>query len=826
MIVLYKKYAKVYIDNKVSNVDKLFTYGIGDNLLDSLQKGMRVLVPFGGRNRLIKGFVVDLLDKADGDYKVKGIIEVLDSRPLVSDNLIELALWMKDNYLSTYMEAFQTVLPPGDYKSIQIFLVSLDREACDDLTFEETLILKEVNNRRGISLDQVKKDSGISNVNILVESLISKGYISTYYNIETSVNVKYEKWVKLREIQLEPNEIDVLIGKRAKKQREVYDHLLVNGKLSLKDILKDLNTTSTSIKSLEDKGLVDLYEMEVIRNPIKKKVEKYLKHQLTGDQKNVFSRIMGGINKETASSRFLIHGITGSGKTEIYLQVIEEILKQGRDSIYLIPEISLTPQTIDRFMGRFGERIAILHSRLSYGERFDQWRRIKDGEVKIVVGARSAIFAPFSNLGLIVIDEEHENTYKSSQNPKYDTIEVAEKRISIENATLVIGSATPSLESYYKSKNGYYELLDLKERINSYSLPEVQVVDMREELNNGNKSILSQVLYDSILDNLEKKKQTILFLNRRGFSTFVSCRNCGYVVKCHNCDISMTYHHKDGRVKCHYCGLAEDPPSLCPDCGSEYIKYFGVGTERVENYIRKIFPTARLARLDLDTTTRKGSYESILGDMKDGKIDILIGTQMISKGLDFKNVTLVGIIAADISLNLPDFRAPEKTFQLVTQVSGRAGRGQDEGKVILQTYNPSHYSIEYSKDHDYNKFYEDEIRLREEFLYPPIINLVSILIYGENLEKVISISKKIYSIIIREAQWIGKDTLNSFVIGPNPAPIEKIKNNYRWQIIIKSNNNHMKASKDLIKRVCIDNENNLDLRDIKISISINPNSIM
>ena len=389
-----------------------------------------------------------------------------------------------------------------------------------------------------------------------------------------------------------------------------------------------------------------------------------------------------------------------------------------------------------------------------------------------------------------------------------------------------MGSATPSLETYYNSLNGNLRLLELQERVNKYALPEVIVVDMREELSNGNKSIFSEELYDSICKNLKNGKQTILFLNRRGFSTFVSCRNCGYVVKCDNCDISMTYHRNMNKLRCHYCGLAINPPNICPVCKSNYIKYFGIGTEKVEELTKELFPNARTARMDMDTTTGKGSHESILEDMKNGKIDILIGTQMISKGLDFENVTLVGIIAADTTLNLPDFRSPERAFQLVTQVAGRAGRGDYNGKVILQTYNPEHYSIQFSKEHDYKSFYNTEISLRQEFLYPPFLDLISLLIYGENNNKVASIAKAVYNLLVEESKWIEREILNNHIIGPYPAPLEKIKNNFRWQILIKSKKEDINSLKTLLKRVCIDNKYKLKIDDVKFSIDIDPNSIL
>ncbi len=463
---------------------------------------------------------------------------------------------------------------------------------------------------------------------------------------------------------------------------------------------------------------------------------------------------------------------------------------------------------------------------MSLGERFDEWRKIREGEVDIAIGARSAIFAPFNNLGLIIIDEEHETSYKSSMNPKYNTIEVAEKRCELENSALVLGSATPSIESYYRAKKGEIKLLTLSKRANNKSLPPIEIVDMKEELDGGNKSIFSRRLYKSIQDNLLRKKQTILFLNRRGFSTFVSCRKCGYVVKCKNCDISLTYHRSNNMLKCHYCGLAKKPPTTCPECGSKYIKYFGIGTQRVEEIVKKSFPFARIARMDVDTTSKKGSHEKILDKVKNGEVDILIGTQMISKGLDFPNVTLVGIIAADISLNLPDYKSSERTFQLITQVGGRAGRGDYEGRAILQTYESNHYSIMTAQKHDYVGFYDTEILLRKEFNYPPFSNIISITIVGMNEKEVTKESKKLVSSLWIKLREKDVSFENNNILGPNPAPIVKIKSNYRWQVIIKCKDYEINDIKGIIEEICIIDKSKTNHYDTRFVIDINPISIL
>ena len=817
------KYAQIIVDNRASKVDRPFTYKI-TLFSDIVKVGMRVIVPFGRGNKPIKGFIIKLMDDFDNGYKLKEIIDVLDDKPLISKNLIDLGLWMKDRYLSSYLDAIQSVLPPGDYKEINTFVELINIGDIDDYNNDEQRIISYLK-IHGISLLQVlKSELKITNINEILNTLEKLEVIQTIIDIKTTISKKYEKWVKIN-LDYSMEQAKVIIGTRSKNQLEIYEYLFNTNVCRLNDLIEKLNTSLSIVKALDKKDIITVFDKEVSRNPIKKIIPRYNKLIFNQEQLEVYDQILN-LNVNSNINKFLIHGITGSGKTEIYLQLVEEMLSKNKDSIILVPEISLTPQTIDRFVGRFGDEVAVLHSRLSQGERFDQWRSIKEGRVKIVVGARSAIFAPFNNLGLIVIDEEHENTYKSSQNPKYTTVEVALKRCELENSMLVMGTATPSIETYYKSIEGEYKLLELKERASKNDLPEVILVDMRDELQQGNKSIFSFKLYNELKRNLENKKQSILFLNRRGFSTFISCRSCGYVAKCSNCDISMTYHKNINKLRCHYCGVTESPPIVCPVCNSKYIKYFGLGTEKVEDLTKELFPYANIVRMDSDTTTLKGSFEDILEDMKNNKIDILIGTQMISKGLDFPNVTLVGIIAADTTLNLPDFRSPEKAFQLITQVAGRSGRGDTLGKVILQTYNPDHYSIMYSKKQDYKGFYETEISLRKEFLYPPYINLISILIYGENIYEVKDMSLSIYDIIKNYMKDIYGDRLNNYLIGPNPAPIEKIKNNYRWQILIKVEDEQMERLKTLVNRVCILNEYNLNTEGIKYSIDINPNTIL
>lgn len=825
------RYAEVIINNRSSSTDMPYTYKFNSQEIDYLEVGMRVVVPFGSGNRLIKGIVIDIKDSIDDSgYEVKSIVEVLDEKPLISKELIKLSLWMAKSYLCTYKSALQAVLPPGDFKEIKTYVCMGENENKQEsyplCQVEKDIIdfVKSQGNRADI--EDIKKHVNKKNIMIYINNLKSFGIIDTTLEIETSMEKKYEKVVTLIDKCIAIDSIAEILGKRSHKQAEIVKFLMNIDEMPLKELMARTNSSLYSIKSLEKKNIIRIIDKEIYRTPIDSdNVKSYEKHNLTEEQRRSVDLILESIEKK-GNKQFLLHGITGSGKTEVYLQLVEKMLNMEKDSIVLVPEISLTPQTIDRFVGRFGNNVAVLHSKLSQGERFDQWRRIREGKVKIAIGARSAIFAPFNNLGLIIIDEEHESTYKSSMSPKYDATEVAEMRCKQSNAVLVRGSATPSIESYYKSLKGQMKLLNLIKRINNRKLPDVDVVDMREELNSGNTSILSRALRESIEKNLASGKQTILFLNRRGYSTFISCRSCGYVVKCDHCSISMTYHMYENRLKCHYCGKTILPPKICPVCKSKYIKYFGIGTEKVEEYTKKQFPEAVVMRMDLDTTTRKGSYESILKRMENRSIDILIGTQMIAKGLDFKDVTLVGIIAADTSLNLPDYRSSERTFQLITQVAGRAGRGEFSGHVIIQTYNPDHYSIKLAKEHDYVNFYKKEIMLRREFNYPPFTNIVAILIYGENDGLVALKSNEVYNVLVEELKSNGLENIIGSIMGPSKAPLEKIKNNYRYQIIIKCNDEQLDSLRNIIKWVCILNRGKINLDNIKISVDINPNSII
>ena len=519
--------------------------------------------------------------------------------------------------------------------------------------------------------------------------------------------------------------------------------------------------------------------------------------------------------------RFLLHGVTGSGKTEVYMQAAEHTLELGKQVIMLVPEISLTTQVIDRFIGRFGaERIAVLHSKLSMGERYDEWMRIKNGQVDIVIGARSAVFAPLDNIGLILLDEEHETTYKSDMTPKYDTVEVAIKRLQTHKGVLICGSATPSIATSHRAEQGIYKKLLLTERYNKVALPEVEVVDMRQELRNGNKSIISRTLHSEIDAALKKGQQVILFLNRRGYSTFISCRECGKVLECPHCGISLTYHKENNRATCHYCGHEIVPPKVCPDCGSKYIRYFGSGTEKVEETIREMFTEAAVERLDLDSVKKKGSIDKILNRFKKGKTDILIGTQLVAKGLDFRNVGLVGIISADVTLNIPDYRSPERTFQLITQAAGRAGRGDEVGRVIIQSYTPDNYAVQKAAMQDYTAFYEEEIQLRQYMEYPPYSDLFQLVFASENETAAMRGAERWHSEMLKMLPEEERNCL----FKPQPAPMNKIKETYRFSMLIKCPQGKRRVYAEALERI---KENNKEKKSTyTVNVDINPYSFV
>ena len=620
--------------------------------------------------------------------------------------------------------------------------------------------------------DPVIDEDDINLIEFLREKTLCK-YIDAFRLLIPVGIMKGAKAKKKRVIVLKNEDLSNI--KNPDGYKKIIEFFKTNsGKYTKSELINEHSISQYKLNKLIENEVLSIEEESVFRYN-DRVYNKDSAKTLTIEQENIIREYINSDDK-----MFLLKGVTGSGKTEVYMKLVERVLLEGKSAIILVPEIALTPQMIERFKGRFGVNVSLFHSKLSDGERFDEWFRVKEGKSKVIVGARSAIFLPAKNLGLIIIDEEHENTYKSEQNPKYQTKEVAEYLSELKGCKVILGSATPSIETYYRALTGEMKLLELNSRVDNKPMPPMKVIDMRNELKGGNKSLFSRELFIAIQERLKRKEQIILFLNRRGFSTFVSCRSCGYVFKCNECDISMTY-HKNGLLICHYCGKTKREPRECPKCHSKYVKFFGAGTQRVEEEVKKYFNNAGILRMDVDTTRDKHSYERIYNTFKNGEADILIGTQMVSKGLDFKNVTLVGILAADMSINIPDYRAAERTFQIITQVAGRAGRGDKQGEVLIQTYTPQHYSLQYAVNYDYEGFYEKEFTVRAMMKYPPFGKLL--LINGTSKKE--DLLKNFMHKITMMIKPLVENCLDIEILGPIPCMISKVKENYRWQIVIK-----------------------------------------
>lgn len=657
--------------------------------------------------------------------------------------------------------------------------------------------------------DPVIDEDDINLIEFLREKTLCK-YIDAFRLLIPVGIMKGAKAKKKKVIVLKNEDLSNI--KNPDGYKKIVEFFKTNsGKYTKSELINEHSISQYKLNKLIENEVLSIEEESVFRYN-DRVYNKDSAKTLTIEQENIIREY---INSD--DTMFLLKGVTGSGKTEVYMKLVERVLLEGKSAIILVPEIALTPQMIERFKGRFGVNVALFHSKLSDGERFDEWFRVKEGKAKVIVGARSAIFLPAKNLGLIIIDEEHENTYKSEQNPKYQTKEVAEYLSELKGCKVILGSATPSIETYYRALTGEMKLLELNSRVDNKPMPPMKVIDMRNELKGGNKSLFSRELFIAIQERLKRKEQIILFLNRRGFSTFVSCRSCGYVFKCDECDISMTY-HKNGLLICHYCGKTKREPRECPKCHSKYVKFFGAGTQRVEEEVKKYFNNVRILRMDVDTTRDKHSYERIYNTFKNGEADILIGTQMVSKGLDFKNVTLVGILAADMSINIPDYRAAERTFQIITQVAGRAGRGDKQGEVLIQTYTPQHYSLQYAVNYDYEGFYEKEFTVRAMMKYPPFGKLL--LINGTSKKE--ELLKNFMHKITMMIKPLVENCLDIEILGPIPCMISKVKENYRWQIVIKGEFDSY-FSKN-IKEILYDENKNV-YNDIRISMDINPNNL-
>lgn len=799
--------AKVIVDVPAASINQTFDYLIPDKFINIVEKGMRVMIPFGPRK--ITGFVVELTDESEFD-KLRSIIEVLDLTPVLTDELLELGKWLANETLCLYISAFQAMLP-------HVLKAKYDKEI-ERLTEKNLPEILE-NFFQGQHVVPYEKLTRFPVSYQIVQKAIKDGDITVNYIVKSSVTKKY---ITMIQPLVEPHLLEealVDISKAASRQRQLIEFFIEHPvAIQQKDLIKILDTNRSHIKTLITKSLLSESKVEVYRNPYDDDAfEQTTALKLTDEQSEAIKPIKQTI-ENNLHDVFLLHGVTGSGKTEVYLQAIHDVLNKGEEAIVLVPEISLTPQMVKRFKGRFGSKVAVLHSALSAGEKYDEWRRIHRKEVSVVVGARSAIFAPFENLGIIILDEEHETTYKQEDQPRYHARDVAIERGKTHNCPVILGSATPTLESYARAEKGVYKLETLSTRTNHQAMPKVEIVDMRKELHAGNRTMFSRVLKEKMEACIKRGEQIVLLLNRRGYSNFVMCRDCGHVNECTHCDIALTYHKKNNKLKCHYCNHEEPMPIVCPKCESDLIRTFGTGTQRVEEALTALLPEARVIRMDVDTTRRKGSHERLLNQFGNNEANILLGTQMIAKGLDFPNVTLVGVLTADSMLNLPDFRSSEKTFQLLTQVSGRAGRHDLTGEVIVQSYTPEHYSIELASEHDFNSFYEKEMKMRRSFRYPPYVYLVLITVSHENEVKVMQATQRIAQLLLQEIQ---KDTI---ILGPTPSPLTRIKDRYRYQCVIKYR--HEPKLRAIINKIIAQFADEVRKDNLQISVDMQPYQLM
>lgn len=771
--------AQIIVNIPTRAIDKPFSYTIPAQLSE-VNIGWRVLVPFG--NRKVEGFVVGLV--AESSHGLKSIIAVLDDYPWFDNNMLATAKWLSAYYLCSLAEAMRLFIPgQAGIKTQKAYQAAsvLDEEQIaillNDKPEEYHMILTYIYAHGPVTLAELTKRA--TNIAGMIKFFLQHKLIITTDTVSKRGKAASTMLVKLAVSKEAAAQIEEALPRNKTAQHRLLNALLVTPELTAIQ-LRNLAITKDTVKKLAEQGFITTHNVSVFRNSYRGSCQAGTELTLTTEQLQALQQIIPAINTGVYTS-FLLHGVTGSGKTQVYIKAVEQARRLDRQAIVLVPEIALTSQIVARFKASFGDDVVVMHSKLSVGERFDAWRRLQAGQAGIVIGARSALFAPVSHLGLIILDEEHEFTYKQEETPRYHAREVALARARFAGATVLLGSATPAIETYYHALQGEHKLLPMNNRVDNTPMPPVTIVDMRQELAHGRRSVISLPLQVMLTEILAKKEQAIILLNRRGYSTFVLCRECGHVLKCNHCDIALVYHAPTSILRCHYCQERHAVPDVCPECGSRYIRYFGAGTQKVEEALKALFPLAKIVRMDQDTTRGKLAHDNILSAFKAGNYDILLGTQMVAKGHDIPNVTAVGIISADTALNLPDFRAAEKTFALLTQAAGRAGRGCKAGRVVMQTYNPEHYAITAGAEHNYLDFYQKELAFRQQLDYPPYANLIKITVQAND-----------ETIVHRQANQLAAELTQSFammdasIIGPFPAAVNKVKDIFRVNILIKT----------------------------------------
>ena len=774
--------AKIAVDKASFGFDKLFDYSVPQELEEKIKPGCRVMVPFGFGGQKRQGMVFELAETFDGDpKKLKSISLLLDEEPVISEELSDLAKHLAVQTFCPLFEAVKAMLPPGlNYKPVYKYFSAA--ESSDD--DEEQRVLNWIRKKKnGAEGENINKAFGFSDSSFL-DSMVEKGLLRREECARRKIGDETEKMVRLSNEQLLLSEEGgYVIKKPTAKQKEAIDFLAEAGNASVKEISYFTSAGKAVIETLEKKGAVEFFEQETLRRPYKDGVQRIDPNSivLSEEQKNAFKGISELCDKEEGSTA-LLFGVTGSGKTQVFIKLIQREIEKGHQVILMVPEISLTPQMMSKFFAYFGEAVAVVHSALSAGERIDEWKRISSGKARIIVGTRSAVFAPAKELGLIIMDEEQEQSYKSDRSPRFHARDAAAYRCKKLGIPLLLASATPSIETFYKAKKGKIAFFEMTERYGGAKLPDSVIVDMKNELLSGRAGVLSEALADEIQYNLENKQQTILLMNRRGYNTIARCAECGTVKECPRCNIPLIYHRANGKLMCHYCGHSEPAIVRCDSCKSEYVMYSGCGTQKVEDEIKAQFPDARILRMDLDTTMAKFSHDRHFSDFAEGKYDIMVGTQMVAKGLDFPNVTLVGVLAADMTLYGGDYRSYERTFGLLTQVIGRCGRSKLSGRAYIQTHSPEHSVIERSCAQDYRAFYEEEIINRKVMLYPPFCSMGSVLFSGTN-ERTTMEAAAAFSKLLEEK--VSKTGIPIRILGPTPSHVAKIADKWRWKLIIK-----------------------------------------
>jgi primosomal protein N' (replication factor Y) len=771
------------------HVNLIFTYRLTESMRDVAQVGARVMVPLG--RKLTTGYVVGLRDNLKPssslvESEIKEVAELLDLEPVVTPEVLQITRWVSDYYASPWGEVIKAALPPGISAGVERFL-SITPKGKEELSNLRTTTIKArllalIANSGELTFRAAANTLGQKQAGHAARELEREGLIRILQRQSGSaVKEKIQRAVRLRSsIPLDNAGGD---RKPTTAQCRIIDTLnAAEGAMSIKQLLTAADVSESAIKTLQKRGVVEFFDQPVRRDPLATAVMPQAHaHELTAAQLSILREIERPLAQKSYAT-FLLHGVTGSGKTEVYLRAMRTVLELGRSAMMLVPEIALTPIFSRRLRTEFGDQVAIFHSSLSKGERFDEWTRVKNGAARIVIGTRSAVFAPINDLGLVIVDEEHESTYRQQDSPYYNGRDAAIVRAQKESAVVVLGSATPSLESFHNARTGKYQYLQLPDRIANRPMASARIIDMREVFARyGKPRVFSDELLTAIEETNNRGEQAIILLNRRGYSSFVLCRSCGESIHCPNCDVTLTYHRSERVIVCHYCNHRQAAPSLCPNCSGKYIYYVGEGTEQLEEMLREIFPALRLARIDRDTTSRRSLFEKSLFDFSEGKLDMLVGTQMLAKGHDFPNVTLVGVVSVDAGLQLPDFRAAERTFQLITQVAGRAGRGDRPGQVLIQTYHPDHYALRHACAQDYQGFYDEEIRYRQNHSYPPFVALATLLVHGPDLKRI-----RATALTLRRELDLANRDRACRILGPAPAPLSRLKGEHRIQLFLKS----------------------------------------